>query len=313
MKGEPTAAIEACARIGKAGVDAKRLGGNLLELLRDLVVLRIAPDANQLVEGGEEEIAELRALAAQSDELRLRRMFRALLKEQEDLAWAPQPFAVLEMAVVRLATMAAGDDVSALLARLDALERGMRGGTGSGGSDTKTPSGRKTRSTPRAPAVPDPPAKKTKSPDDTATAPPPTGGSLEAHPAVVIDRLRGFLRSDHPGLYAALDGARLVASDDSHLRVSVPEAFAAQRLRGRIETLETVCAEFFGRPTRFEIESEESTTGSDEAQARGGPEPLTNEAKRQLRQRALNHPAISRAIEILDGEITEIRPTDSAR
>jgi hypothetical protein len=95
--------------------------------------------------------------------------------------------------------------------------------------------------------------------------------------------------------------------------VSVPEAFAAQRLRGRIETLETVCAEFFGRPTRFEIESEESTTGSDEAQARGGPEPLTNEAKRQLRQRALNHPAISRAIEILDGEITEIRPTDSAR
>jgi hypothetical protein len=220
---------------------------------------------------------------------------------------------VLELAVVRLATMAAGDDVNALLARLDALERGMRGGAGGGGSDAKTPSGRKPPSTPRAPAATDPPAKKSKSRDETAAAPQPTGGSLEAHPAVVIDRLRGFIRSDHPGLYAALEGARLVDSDDQHLRVSIPEPFAAQRLRGRIETLESVCAEFFGRPTRLEIESEQPAAGSDEALARGGREPLTGEAMRQLRQRALNHPAISLAVEILDGEITEIRPTDPTR
>jgi DNA polymerase-3 subunit gamma/tau len=313
VKGEPTAAIEACTRIGAAGVDAKRLGENLLALLRDLVVLRIAPDASQLVEGGDEEIAELKALAERSDEARLRRMFRALLKEQEDLAWAPQPFAVLEMAVVRLATMAAGDDVGELLARLDALERGMRGGAGGGGSDAKPPSGRKRGPSPRAAAESDPPAKKSTSPDETETAPPPTGGSLEAHPAVVIDRLRGFIRSEHPGLFAALEGARLVDSGNQHLRVSVPEPFAAQRLRDRIETLESACAKFFGHPTRLEIQAEEAETQPDEAAAHGGRKALTGEAMRQLRQRALNHPAISRAVEILDGEITEIRPTDPAR
>jgi len=102
-------AIEACARAGASGIEAKKLGGKLLELLRDLLVLRIAPKADGLVEGGDAEIAELRALSEKSDETRLRRMFRALLKEQEDLAWAPQPFAVLEMAVVRLATMRGPD------------------------------------------------------------------------------------------------------------------------------------------------------------------------------------------------------------
>jgi hypothetical protein len=130
---------------------------------------------------------------------------------------------------------------------------------------------------------------------------------------VVLDRLRGFIRSDHPGLYAALEGARLVHSDDQHLQVSIPEPFTAQRLRDRIETFEAVCANFFGRPTRVEIQSDKAETASDDALAHGGRESLTGEAMRQLRQRALNHPAISRAIEILDGEITEIRPTEPVR
>ena len=67
------------------------------------MVLRVAPEEPQLVEASDEDVAELRALAERTDATRLRRMFRALVKEQEDLAWAPQPFAVLGMALVRLA------------------------------------------------------------------------------------------------------------------------------------------------------------------------------------------------------------------
>jgi DNA polymerase-3 subunit gamma/tau len=121
VEGDAARGLEACGRVAESGAEAKRLGENLLRLLRDLVVLRIAPEA-QLVEGGEEEVAELRALAGRVDAARLRRMFRSLLKEQEDLAWAPQPFAVLEMAVVRMATMPAGDEVAKLLTRLDARD-----------------------------------------------------------------------------------------------------------------------------------------------------------------------------------------------
>ena len=96
-------------------------------MLRDLVVLRVAPDAAGLVEGSDAEIDELRQLASRNEVGRLRRMFRALIQEQEDLTWAPQPFAVIEMAVVRLATLAGGEDVQALLQRLDALERRLSG------------------------------------------------------------------------------------------------------------------------------------------------------------------------------------------
>jgi DNA polymerase-3 subunit gamma/tau len=137
---DPAAALAACRRASDSGIDARRLGAALLGSLRDLVVLRIAPDAEGLVEAAESELEVLRALAKRTEEIRLRRMFRSLLREQEDLAWAPDPFAVLEMAVVRLATMPPGDDVAKLLARIDALERRLSGeasqttGSGSGGS-----------------------------------------------------------------------------------------------------------------------------------------------------------------------------------
>jgi DNA polymerase-3 subunit gamma/tau len=141
VEGDAAAALEACGRAAAGAVDAKRLGESLLALLRDLVVLRVAPGV-PLVEGSDEDIAELTTLAERSDAIRLRRMFRALLKEQEDLAWAPTPFAVLEMALVRLATMPAGDDVARLIARLDALESGGGGG-GSGQASGGSPGGKR--------------------------------------------------------------------------------------------------------------------------------------------------------------------------
>jgi len=339
VNGDPAAAIGACARAGAgaSGIDAKRLGANLLALLRDLVVLRIAPNAEGLVEGGDAEIAELRALSESCEEARLRRMFRALLKEQEDLAWAPQPFAVLEMAVVRLATMPAGDDVAQLLARIDALERGLREGpAGGGGGNTPRGGRRSAAATPDAPrargATPkgdgrrsgapatqarrEPTTAPTEDGSETEAAPtdaPPSNGSLDAHPAVVLDRLRGFIRKSHPGLVAALEGGKILERDDRQMRIFTPEPFAAQRLRDRLESLEAVCAKFFGHPVRVQIETTEADAEPGAEAATDAKTALTGQALRELRQRALKNPAVNRAVEILDGEIVEIRPAGHTR
>jgi DNA polymerase-3 subunit gamma/tau len=326
VNGDAAAALEACGRAGASGIAAKRLGEHLLALLRDLVVLRIAPAAEGLVEAGDAEIAELRALSERCEEARLRRMFRALLKEQEDLAWAPQPFAVLEMAVVRLATMPAGDDVAQLLARIDALERGLREDPTGGGSRSGAPRGGRRSSTSK-PSSPDhrgaaptgdgperEAAAREDGPESEAAAElPPSNGSFDAHPAVVLDRLRGFIGENHPGLVAALEGGKLLERDDQHMRVFVEEPFAAQRLRDRLESLETVCAEFFGHPIRVQIETAEANAKAESGAATGENAALSGEALRELTQRALSNPALNRAVEILDGEIVEIRPTGYTR
>lgn len=130
---DPARALEACHRAAQSGSEPDRIASALVSLLRDLVVLRVAPAAEGLVEGGEADLDTLRALAERGETARLRRMFKVLVQEQGSLGLTPHPFAVLEMALVRLATLPIGDDVEALLARLDQLERQLSSGGGGGG------------------------------------------------------------------------------------------------------------------------------------------------------------------------------------
>ena len=233
VAGNAAAALDACGRAAESGADAKRLGEDLLKLMRDLVVLRVAPESPHLVDASEEEIAELRALGELTEPTRLRRMFRALLKEQEDLTWAPRPFAVLEMAMVRLATMPASDDVARLLSRLEALERRLSGeaeGAGSGPHgaskvDPPSSSPRKGRIGKTEAREPGPPPL-----SEAPRNPPP---DLSGAEPVVFDRLRAMAGRGNPGLYAALEGGRISARDGDRLCVAVPQRFSARRLEDR--------------------------------------------------------------------------------
>ena len=232
---------------------------NLVGLLRDLVVLRIAPDAPQLVEGSAEEVAELRALAARCDAARLRRMFRALVKEQEDLAWAPQPFAVLEMAVVRLATLPAGDEVAALLARLEALEARLRG-AGPGRLAARACEPRRRERPPRRAAA----RSAVRRAGEAAPLPDaagagsgarcraraariaPAGGGLRPPARLRAAAGSGPLRGARGRTAGPHRGARLCAR--------VPAGFARAPARAKRAPLERCCARFFGRPMAIELE-----------------------------------------------------------
>jgi DNA polymerase-3 subunit gamma/tau len=303
IDGDPAGALAACRRASDSGIDVRRLGAALLRGLRDLVVLRIAPDAEGMVEGADAELEELRVLAGRAEETRLRRMFRALLKEQEDLAWAPEPSAVLEMALVRLATMPPGDDVAQLLARIDALEQRLS--SASGGSSGSGSSG---GGEPRAREGSREPAETRGEPVGTAslesaTVPPEEPGAPRP---IIYDRLCAFAQEQNRGLFAALEGGRLVAQDEGRIEIELATSVGVRRLMARIGELEAVCKRFFGRPTRVTLTAKERLVpGSD-------PGPADDRALRQ-RKEALSHPNVNQALEILGGEIVEIRPLGGER
>ncbi|MGI9431003.1 MAG: DNA polymerase III subunit gamma/tau [Myxococcota bacterium] len=354
LESDPAAALAAAGRAADAGIDAKRLGGALVRLLRDLTVLRIAPDQPDLVEGSDAELEELRAIANQAEPARLRRMFRALVREQEDLTWAPEPFAVLEMAIVRLATLASGEDASALLARLAALEQQLAGGGNPGGGNPaggnpaggSSPGGRSggsappagpgrgtpprtngggTRSAPaeeasdrrepeQAPHPADRPARAAESAESpeppareaapsTPAEPLPEGPPAASAPlAAVYDRLRVFAQSENRGLFAALEGGRLLDRKPGQISVELPSSIGARRLAGRIRDLEEVCARLFGQPTSVKVQIADSSKQRERVDRAA-----VESAARDRRREALSHPAINTALEILGGEILEIR------
>jgi DNA polymerase-3 subunit gamma/tau len=320
VDGDPAAALAACGRAAEMGIEARRLGSELLAVLRDLVVLRVAPDAAGLVEGNDSEIEELRQLASRSDAGRLRRMFRALVREQEDLAWAPQPFAVLEMAVVRLATTAPGEDAQALLTRLDALERRLAGPVEPGPRGTQGPQGAGGAAqrpqaakggAQRGPQAAGGGAQRgeaerspsgSQSPQQAAPIPIPAPPLAEAPPneAPLLDRLRALASERDRALGAALEGVTLADRSETSLVLRTTQPFAAHRLERRRADVEAVCARLFGRPMRVEI-------AGPAGGARSDAEVADEEAVRKFRREALAHPAVNTALEILGGEVLEIR------
>jgi hypothetical protein len=118
----------------------------------------------------------------------------------------------------------------------------------------------------------------------------------------VFDRLRAFAQEANRGLFAALEGGRLAARTEETLRIALPSALAVRRLEARREELSAVCERFFGRALGVVLEAEGAPAPA--APRGAGPDPL---GKRR-RQEALDHPAVNQALEILQGEIIEIRP-----
>jgi len=326
MAGESAEALAACRNAWQSGADARRLGAALLGVLRDLVVLQVAPQQD-LVEAAEDELQALRALAESAEPARLRRMFRALLREQEDLAWAPDPFAVLEMAVLRLASLPPGDQVEELLARLDKLEKQLqgaapRGGAASGGArpaprGAGNTGGARKRSSASG-AVPSASGASAggaagganrasgrgaaNAAANSAPAPP----AADAPLAEVFAQLCSCAQRENRGLFAALEGGSLLERGEGVLRIALTSELAVRRLEQRAREFDAVCARFFGEPlrTRFEWAGENTAPKSANNSARENAQRENGEWKR----RALEHPAVNDAAEIFGASIRDIRP-----
>jgi DNA polymerase-3 subunit gamma/tau len=146
LAGDPASALDALRRGLERGIDPARLAGELLQEIRDLLVARLAGDAQGLVEATPEELDALRERA----------------REHE-----PRPEHALEMAVVRLATLPSAASLAELVARLDALE--PEGGPPRGGGEG--PARPRPRGSRPAASAPAPEAAKSKAAESKAPEP----------------------------------------------------------------------------------------------------------------------------------------------
>jgi DNA polymerase III gamma/tau subunit len=106
------------------GIDPARLAGNLLEEIRNLAVARLVDDPSELIDAAPDEVEEIRGRAQAHDPEALDRLFRVLQSRTQELAFAQHPDHVVEMAVVRMATLPASESIADLLRRLEGLGTG---------------------------------------------------------------------------------------------------------------------------------------------------------------------------------------------
>jgi DNA polymerase III gamma/tau subunit len=222
LAADAAAAFRRLAELHAYGYDAQRFCRDLLEHFRNLAVLRATGERALLAELPEAEVEALVAQAERRSADDLQRFFRLLLEADETLS-APartvDPKLVLEMTVVRIATLPPLLPVDDILQRLEALAGGK--------------------------VV----AAKPASPGSVKTATPATGGGD------LWDRFLTRVREDKISLYMQLAGGKLLSTEGDLLRIGV-ENEAMRRELSRKETLQrlkTIAREISGRDLRVEV------------------------------------------------------------
>jgi DNA polymerase-3 subunit gamma/tau len=284
-------ALEIVDRVYESGRDLERFSRDLLEHWRNLVVTKLGADASVLVDVPPDEVGEYRRQAALRELGELQRLFRIARLGDEELGHSSVPRMVLEMTMVRLATAEPILPIDEVLARLDEIERGL------GRSPTSSAKAAPLASTSPPVAAAAPPRSNGSPPDPESPrmAPRPredAPGEGDAR----WDELLAFVQLKKPSLYFNLSHARLLGGGGGSLVLGVSKEKFRNELASRttLPLLEELASAFYGQPTRVRVDAV-----SDDASP---PPTIPSPAD------MLAHPSVKAAVEILGGEVREVRP-----
>ena len=315
LEGDGAAVVQAVDGLADKSVDMQHFARQLLQLMRDLVVLKL--DAGDPAEWVPEERESAEALIGDIDILELQRAFRATSMVMDEMAQSPNPKLMLEMGLVRVATRPPLQSVSELLARLEALQ-GQTGTTGGSSGDPRPrkPKPRPAPSKPKpkaeAKAEPEPiPEPKAQDPNQPIMPATKHSGGFQTSSGEVLTPIRraalheweemvGRLEQEQPALAAILEHGipktvgpeRIVLSfkDGSFYgrQAQSPEAIAA---------IERIAEHRLG--ARPEVEIRFDAQGESSSRTVAAVAAQRKEAELEARRKeALNHPRVRDAIDV---------------
>ncbi|MGW4300837.1 DNA polymerase III subunit gamma and tau [Streptomyces sp. NPDC004646] len=132
--GDGAAAFEVVDRIIEGGNDPRRFVADLLERLRDLVILAAVPDAVEkgLIDAPADVLERMQAQAETFGAAELSRAADLVNEGLTEMRGATSPRLQLELICARVMLPAAYGDERSVMARLDRLERGVNFSAGAG-------------------------------------------------------------------------------------------------------------------------------------------------------------------------------------
>ncbi|MEU0378447.1 DNA polymerase III subunit gamma and tau [Streptomyces cyaneofuscatus] len=170
--GDGAAAFEVVDRVIEGGNDPRRFVADLLERLRDLVILAAVPDAGEkgLIDAPADVVERMQAQASVFGAAELSRAADLVNDGLTEMRGATSPRLQVELICARVLLPAAFDDERSMQARLDRLERGASAAAAASfavppaaavpmgyvpGTEAHAPQARVPQAAPAAPAGPD--------------------------------------------------------------------------------------------------------------------------------------------------------------
>jgi len=287
--GDSLAVLELVEKLSDYGADYRNFTRELLLHLRELLLLRLAPDTSPLLaQIVPEERERLRPVAEAFSEEDLLRAIDVLTKADAELrsTSAQDPRVTLELALLKLVQLQRLMPFAELVERVDRMAGGA------------SPEPRRGAPAPRATATPAPSAA---SPGTTAPPNPqaaPDEGLLAAMLAAAHSR---------PSLAQPLRSARL-RLDGAALTLEVAADFST--FAGmHVDEYRELASKAAGRPLKVTVAAGAGAVGPE---AEDAPAPSQAELKRErLMKEASREPAIQEALDLFGGRVVGVRDAKS--
>jgi len=287
-------ALEGVRRVDAFGYNIRQFTQELIGHFRNLLIIRSVQKPGDILDLAEAELHELRQQAGEQSAADIQRRLTLLVKAEGDMAHASFPRLLLEMALLKMATLQPVVPIQQLLERVRHLETGLA-------------------STPELwAAVPVAPIS---GPKAAAAM------HHEAHPGGSVahygqkqagwEHFVAFCLEQKPTLGAILEHGSPLAYAPDRIEVGFPEGsyfLTSMQDPDNMRVASELAARFTHQPTVVKI----TPTGSAD---KGGPPPRTVAEKKKhdeeqrstsIRREVTEHPVVQETLRVLGGEIIEI-------
>jgi DNA polymerase III subunit gamma/tau len=312
VEGDSLAMLELVESLADYGADYRNFAREVLLHLREILLVKLAPEGSPLLAPIlPEELERLRALAAELSEEDLLRALDVLTRADGELRGASDPRVALDLVLLKLAQLRRLVPFADLVAR---VERMMGGAPAAAVPAARPPALLEKPSAPARPlhvapplAAPAPrpapsPARPAVPPDEAEEpVPPPAGGSAAPLVAAMIALCQG-----RPSLAAALRSAVAGLSGDT-LALEVPGDFLAFATM-HAEELRDLARRAAGRTLHLKVAAGAQAPSAEPAD--GAP---VEDRRQALRQEAEKEKAVQEALDLFDGRVADVREAKASR
>jgi DNA polymerase III subunit gamma/tau len=290
---DASAALAGVVRAYEQGADMKRLAEELASQARNLVLASLPGVKQDLPD---HEVRALAQQAAQHDSAQLARVFELLQLAQDEVAKASSPRHALEVALLRAVYLAPAGSLPELVAKLDALAGGAPGSLPTDRWETRVlpPQTAPLRAAPTPPPAADP--------EPEVEAAPSRPLDLQGRWRLLIDSVRGARKA---GAAAALEHAIPLKIDRAGVQIAfrkgAGQAAIVQEARPAVEA---AFEKALGFRAPLQIVEQDAPADTSVAEQKQKLRVAASESRMAL---AREHPAVRAAVEVLGGEIEDVR------
>jgi DNA polymerase-3 subunit gamma/tau len=337
LDGDARTCMDVVGEIYRRGIDIRRFCQQLCDHFRNVLFVALGGHGGGDLEFPAEEVESLRKQASRSSPDSLYVYFQTVLKGEEEIRWSSLPRISLEMLLLRLSQLPRLETLAQAMETLKAMERRLAGGERRGvsmqpvqPSEAPRPTESTGKSTPVS-AGPDEEqlwqadvsrAEATAlelgdSESDSSFGVSVTQSAVVSKPAAATasaplrtspldnEHWPSFLRwleGPHPRLAAKLGQSRLVRVSDTEAELEAMELFA-ERLRNPevLAKLTSAATSYFDRSVTWKIGVLAAVQTDLQSPAR------TGRPKVNPRRIVMENPMVQQALEILGGEILDIK------